>query len=744
MCKRIALVVLVAFALCTPGNFVAELSGQPAPTRGAKALGVRTQLRPVAKKESEKLWFAAGPYWVDAWEGGVQSGTLDETVELQIWNTTRRETFGPGFIRFERAAGGVKEGALASDKEQCVVNTASESKKRITFAGRPATVEFGYDGCVMKGTLVKAERLRKWDLTEETYPAGSVVQFNGAGDVSRAISGPGTEGDPTPLDGEYKGTCTLTCTDNPTGEPNPWWAGTSSNVKVIPFDFKAVGGVLQGGTEGAACSLKWTGNYETSGTIAKGMMSGWIDIDHPSYRPLEKPGAWPPGVPREHRSDKLRWTITGPFDGTLGPPAAGSVTINTPNDVVNDDHPEPTDRLRIPADGKPAGGIITCKCNWSAEKGAGLNVMPTIEGTKSEIKKGAAGKLDLIFVIDQTSSMAPVFAEVQKTAKTILSTISGAFPDYRVAIVAYRDWGDSEMFVDVPFSSDPGAITAAIDSLKASGGGDTPEGVLEALLRALRLPWRSGVNKQIILMGDAPPHSPIPQGPDAGKTAKDVAKLAFEVDPAVINAIATSVGGTVSKDTTAAFEELATLTSGTMVTADKAEEVPKRIMDVVGTIKSEIVPSGGGGGGPVLPAPGPSVPFVLAVMLLGASAILVIAILLVRQRSAPAPAAAGVHAGGAVVVQAGLRIATADGRTSQYSMAGGLTTIGRADDNTLVLSDPGASAHHAEISVSREGFVLTDLGSANGTTVNGQPVTAVSLFAGDEIGIGATRLTLTE
>ena len=743
MCKRIALVLLVAVALCTSGHFVVQLAAQPAPTRGSRLLGERTQLRPVGKKESAKLWFKAGPYWVDAWEGGVQSGTLDETAELQIWNTTRRETFAPGFIRFERAAGGVKEGVLSSAREQCVVNTAAESKLHIKFAGTPATVEFGYDGCVMKGTLVKEERLRKWDLTWETYPAGSVVQFNGAGDVSRAISGPGTEGDPTPLDGEYRGTCTLTCLDNPGDQPNPWWADTGTNVKEVPFDFKAVGGVLQGGKEGTAYSLKWTGNYDASGTITKGMMSGWIDIDHPSYRPVEKPGAWPPGVPREHRSEKLRWTITGPFGGALGAPAVGNVTINTPNDVVNEDHPEPTDRLRIPIldPPKPAGGIITCKCNWSAEKGAGLNVMPTIEGTTLEIKKGASGKLDLIFVIDQTSSMSSVFAEVQKTAKRILSTIAGAFPDYRVAIVAYRDWGDTEMFKDFGFSSDQAAIQAAIDSLSASGGGDTPEGVLEALLRALRLPWRNGVNKQIILMGDAPPHSPIPQGPDAGKTAKDVAKLAFEVDPAVINAIATSVGGSVSKETSAAFEELATLTKGTMVTADKAEEVPKKIMDVVDTIKSDAVPISVGG--PVVPDPGLNMPLVLAVVLLGACAVLGVAILVVRQRSAQPPVTRAAAAGG-LSVQAGLRITLADGRTSQFTIAAERTTIGRADDNTLVVADAGASAHHAEISVSREGFVLTDLGSANGTTVNGQKVTAASLFAGDEIGIGSTRLTLTE
>ncbi len=728
------LVLVIASTDGVPG----QGTGKPIPTG---PLTARTQLRPVAWKGGRTLWFGPGPCRFDSFDGGVQSCTLDETVELQIWNTTRRETFTNGFIRFEAAAGGVKEGVLDNDKEQCVVNTASSSKKTLMFKGKTATVEFGYDGCVMKGTLVHDETLRKWDGSSEKFPAGTVVEFNGAGDVIRGTLGPSTSGAATGVDGTYTGTCNLVCFDNPTMEPNPLWADSKSTAKAVPFNFTAKGGVFQGGHDSAACSIKWLGNYDASGKITKGMMTGWIDIIHPSYLPVEDGGWRPPrGAGLEFRVPKMRWTITGPIAGTLGTSAAGTLSINTPNDVVNDARPEPSDRLRIPRDGNPAGGIITCKCSWSANIGGSLDVTPTTDGTVSTIKTGSSKALDLIFVIDQTSSMGPVFEQVQKTAKQIMASIASTSPDYRVAIVAYRDWSDTEMFKDVPFTTSVSEFQSAIDSLKAQGGGDTPEAVLEALLRALRLPWRAGVNKQIILMGDAPPHSPVPQGPDVGKTADDVVKLAFEVDPAVINTIATAAGGSVSKDTMKAFEDLSTRTKGTTVTADKAEEVPKKIMDVVGTIAPPAEPSGGGGA-PVLPATGLDTTMIVAVVLLGACLLLVVAIVVVRQRGAAPASRAGAPSG--PKVSAGLTITFADGRTMPFRITGARTTIGRAEDNALVVRDGEASTHHAELLASREGFRLRDVGSANGTTVNGQPVTDVDLRVGDEIGIGTTRMVFT-
>ncbi len=376
-----------------------------------------------------------------------------------------------------------------------------------------------------------------------------------------------------------------------------------------------------------------------------------------------------------------------------------------------------------------------------------IPVTPTVEGTKITIKTAGSDCLDLIFVIDLTGSMGDDIAQVKRTVLDILNTIKGSFANFRVGFVGYKDWSDgADIFKDMAFTSSFDDITALINGLTTGGGGDEPEAVLEALFRALRMPWRNGCNKQIILMGDAPPHDPVPQGPDAGKTASDVVQLAKDVDPAVINSIVISkTPGTVSEAARKSFDDLAKRTGGVMTTADKAEEVPLKIKEVVGVIKAAAAaapPGGGGGGGPVLPAEGLSPVAIAAIVLLGAAFILALAIVIVRRRSA-APAEPA-NQGAGFRVQAGLDVAYADGGVKQFRITSARTTIGRGPDNLLALHDTQISTHHAEILASPDGFLLRDLGSANGTTLNGQPVTEVYLKIGDDIGIGTAHLTFTD
>lgn len=66
--------------------------------------------------------------------------------------------------------------------------------------------------------------------------------------------------------------------------------------------------------------------------------------------------------------------------------------------------------------------------------------------------------------------------------------------------------------------------------------------------------------------------------------------------------------------------------------------------------------------------------------------------------------------------------------------------IGRHPDCGLSLKDPMASRFHAEIRPALGGHVLSDLGSSNGTRVNGQPVLHQLLQLGDQIEIGSQVL----
>ncbi|MFL5767383.1 MAG: FhaA domain-containing protein [Actinomycetota bacterium] len=65
-------------------------------------------------------------------------------------------------------------------------------------------------------------------------------------------------------------------------------------------------------------------------------------------------------------------------------------------------------------------------------------------------------------------------------------------------------------------------------------------------------------------------------------------------------------------------------------------------------------------------------------------------------------------------------------------------TIGRLPASDITIADPGASRSHAEVRATDGGYELVDLGSTNGTMVNGRRVREQPLEDGDRITIGRT------
>jgi len=72
-----------------------------------------------------------------------------------------------------------------------------------------------------------------------------------------------------------------------------------------------------------------------------------------------------------------------------------------------------------------------------------------------------------------------------------------------------------------------------------------------------------------------------------------------------------------------------------------------------------------------------------------------------------------------------------------------ITTLGRDVNNAIVVDDPFASAEHAVLTYRGRSWYVEDLGSTNGTFVNGRAVAAVApLGFGDEVSIGQVRMRL--
>src|SRR5919109_3806255 len=79
----------------------------------------------------------------------------------------------------------------------------------------------------------------------------------------------------------------------------------------------------------------------------------------------------------------------------------------------------------------------------------------------------------------------------------------------------------------------------------------------------------------------------------------------------------------------------------------------------------------------------------------------------------------------------------------RFSLETDRTTVGKAVENDVALEDdPMASHLHAVLERFSAGWCVTDIGSSNGTWVNGERIwSAHRLRHGDELRIGQTRLT---
>jgi pSer/pThr/pTyr-binding forkhead associated (FHA) protein len=65
-----------------------------------------------------------------------------------------------------------------------------------------------------------------------------------------------------------------------------------------------------------------------------------------------------------------------------------------------------------------------------------------------------------------------------------------------------------------------------------------------------------------------------------------------------------------------------------------------------------------------------------------------------------------------------------------------ISTLGRHEENDIVLAGPTVSGRHATVRVEGAGATLEDEGSLNGTFVNGERVERTALAAGDRVQIG--------
>ena len=77
-----------------------------------------------------------------------------------------------------------------------------------------------------------------------------------------------------------------------------------------------------------------------------------------------------------------------------------------------------------------------------------------------------------------------------------------------------------------------------------------------------------------------------------------------------------------------------------------------------------------------------------------------------------------------------------------YELKVDKTTIGRVDDNTFPITEPSVSSHHCEVLLRGNEVFVKDLGSTNGTFINGQKITEGVLKPGQILRLGQIEVRL--
>jgi Mg-chelatase subunit ChlD len=180
-------------------------------------------------------------------------------------------------------------------------------------------------------------------------------------------------------------------------------------------------------------------------------------------------------------------------------------------------------------------------------------------GVGSTAAAGSSG-VDVVFAIDTTGSMGSSIDSVKDAARGMVSRISSSSAGARFALVDYRDFpertgspGDYAAKLRTDFTTSQAVITSSIGGLTLGDGGDSPETMFSALHLAYGLAWRPGVKKMVVVLADAPAHSPEPI---SGLTREKIISESLAIDPVEIHVV--DVG---SADN-AGLREIASKTNG--------------------------------------------------------------------------------------------------------------------------------------------------------------------------------------
>jgi hypothetical protein len=206
-----------------------------------------------------------------------------------------------------------------------------------------------------------------------------------------------------------------------------------------------------------------------------------------------------------------------------------------------------------PAGATPAGaesGAPTAVDDPAVEPAG--QAAPAAPAAAPQARAKTKGGADVVFLIDVSGSMAPIIDALRKNIEAFVDSLSSggansAAPvrDWRGKVVGYRDIEPAhaeglEWLEDHPFVRDASALKAQLASLRAQGGGDEPESLLDALYKVATMEaspkgaqsedpnkwrYRSDAARVVVVFTDAPFKETMSIPEAKGGALQDVANV---------------------------------------------------------------------------------------------------------------------------------------------------------------------------------------------------------------------------
>lgn len=177
---------------------------------------------------------------------------------------------------------------------------------------------------------------------------------------------------------------------------------------------------------------------------------------------------------------------------------------------------------------------------------------PAVAAPAPHARAKTKGVADIVFVVDITGSMAPCIDALRTNIESFVDSLSrgdgnnvAPVRDWRAKVVGYRDIESAESeglpwIVESPFVREVSALKAQLAALKAEGGGDEPESLLDTLFKVASMPaiakgsqsedpekWRysSDAARVVIVFTDASFKETMSLPEAKGGSLQDVANL---------------------------------------------------------------------------------------------------------------------------------------------------------------------------------------------------------------------------